>query len=350
MIQFDLKNRAIRKMRQMLRRREVRGSFVHLSGPRMTRLDDHEVALVILARDMEYFLPHHIQYHLDRGVSRIVYVDNGSSDGSIAAVQKYEQATVATCSANFRKDEGLMRYFANTLYLKGGWRLAIDPDELLDYPGSGSLSLPDLTRKMASRGYSALVAQMLEMVPEGPLSKAPQDDFQTAARTFRHYDLRNISRFPYHENSLVVEKWFLDQNVATNPEIEVLFGGLRNSVFDENCFLTKHPLFRMGPGVVPMPHPHVSIGLTCTDFSAVLKHYKFANDVLSRERKLLDEGRIAHSETVLRVAKLGAQEDMDFGPYTLEEDPTIEILIEKGFLKITPEAARDLGMERRSAG
>jgi hypothetical protein len=151
--------------RNKARHTYVRNSLSLVHGPTMTQLADDEVALVILGRNMGYFLDHHIRHHLASGVSHIVYIDNGSTDHSIEVVKQFPNVTIAHCAASFRDFQGLIRYFANTLYLKGGWRLAIDPDELLAYPGSDRIDLPELTRRMSARGHTSLVAQMLDVVP-----------------------------------------------------------------------------------------------------------------------------------------------------------------------------------------
>jgi len=317
--------------------KHVRESFKHVCGPSLTKLADDEVALVLLGRDVGYFLDYHIRYHLALGVSHIVYVDNGSSDASVEIASRFPNVTVAICSANFRIHQGRMRHYANTCFLSGGWRLAIDPDELFDYPQSDRIDLPELTRRMASRGHTALVGQMLDMVRSGSLVELPGDGFEQAIKQFNRYSLENITAEPYHGSSIPWH-WYLDQNEISSPDIEVLFGGVRRAAFGENCCLTKHPLFRMQKGVTPQPHPHVTTGVKCTDFSAVLKHYKFAGGILDRERKLLNENRISHREMRLRVEKLDSEPDLDLNQFAPCQDATVSKLLDQGFLKASDAA------------
>lgn len=313
----------------------VRSQMTLLHGPAMTQLAEDQIALVLVGRDVGYFLDHHIRHHLALGVSHIVYVDNGSTDDSIEIVKRFPNTTIATCSAQFRQHQKRIRYLANTAFLKGGWRLAIDPDELLDYPGSDRIDLRELTRRMSARGHSAMVAQMLDMVHDGPVSETAGLGFAEAERLLDRFSLRDIREKPYDSSFL---KEYLERNRTTNPEIRFLFGGLRHTVFGENCCLTKHALFRMDKGVVPHPHPHVTTGVTCTDFSALLRHYKFAGGILERERKLLSENRISHGEMKLRVGRIENEGDLNLGQYAECRDPTVGMLIEKGFLKATDQA------------
>lgn len=323
------------RMKRRAAERHVGNQVKLLHGPAMTRLKDDQVALIIVGRDVGYFLDHHIRHHLALGVSHVVYMDNGSSDNSIDIVRRFPNVTIASCSAEFRAHQGRIRHLANTRFLRGGWRLAIDPDELLDYPESERIGLPELTRRMSARGHNAMVAQMLDMVHDGPVSEAASMDFAQAARRLNRFSLKNISEKPYDSAFL---REFLDGNRVTNLDIRFLFGGLRRAAFGENCCLTKHALFRMDKGVVPHPHPHVTTGVTCTDFSALLKHYKFAGGILERERKLLAENRISHGEMKLRVAKIENETDINLGKYAECQGPTVAGLIEKGFLKASDEA------------
>lgn len=322
---------------------EVRRSIAHVAGPAMTRLGPHDVALVLLGRNVGYFLAENVARHRAMGVRHVVYLDNGSTDDSVKIMSGIENVTVATCGAQFRTHQNWIRFCANTMFLDGGWRLSIDPDEILDYPGSDHLSLPDLTRHLSARGFDAMVAHMLDMAPAGPLTEAPQATFAEAIGSFDHYSLENFSADDYHRPDSHLH-YFLSQNQISNPQIQVLYGGLRRSAFNEHCCLIKHPLFRMGPGIRPQPHPHVTTGVRCADFTAVLKHYKLAGGILERERKLLSENRISHPETALRVARLSEQPDLDFSDLTRQSRPSVEKLIGEGFLQITPAARSDLGL------
>lgn len=224
--------------------------------------------------------------------------------------------------------------------LEGGWRLAIDPDELLDYPNADRVPLPELARRMAERGHSALVAQMLDVAFDGPISVAGEMPYAEAAERFDRYNIGDLERFSYHGSGLNWG-WHLERNRITHPTIPVLYGGLRRAAFGEACCLTKHALFRMGDGVVPQPHPHVTTGVVCTDFSAVLRHYKLAGGVMAREQKLLAENRVAHDETRLRVSRLAQEGDLNLATYCDAQGPTVEHLIEQDFLQIT-DAAREM--------
>ncbi|WP_420383830.1 glycosyltransferase family 2 protein [Novosphingobium sp.] len=341
MASYDVLNKIVLRIKNRLENYinniYVKISMVHIYGPKMSYLKHDQVALIILGRDVSYFLDYHINYHIKLGVSNIVYIDNGSSDNSIEIAKSFRNITIAKCSANFRNHQSRIRYLANTRYLTGGWRLAIDPDELLDYPGVDRIDLPELTRRLGARGHTAMVAQMLEMVSGELVSETDGIAFAEVERKFDRFSLSAITKLPYHNSESEIS-WFLDQNKISNCDIHILFGGLRHAAFGENCCLTKHALFRMGKGVRPQAHPHVTTGVVCTDFSAVLRHYKFAGGMLARERKLLNEGRVDHAETKMRVDAMEDKGDINLGKYAECKDPTVEFLLRRGFLKASAEA------------
>lgn len=124
---FSPVQRVAQKLSNRIQRRltnqRIRNGVHLVHGPAMTKLAETEVALVLVGRDVAYFLDHHIAHHRKMGVSHIVYIDNGSTDGSIDIARRWPDITIATCDANFKDHEGQIRYLANTLFLDGVWRL-----------------------------------------------------------------------------------------------------------------------------------------------------------------------------------------------------------------------------------
>lgn len=324
-------------------RARVRASLQHVAGPKRFYLDDHEVALILVGRNVAPYLQRFHDHHRALGARYFVYLDNGSRDGSARIAAALPETIVVTSNVNFRDHEAVLRLFATTLFARGGWRLAVDADEMFDYPGSAALPLPELTRRLAARRHTAVVAQMLDMVPAGALPADLAASYDVALRACDSYSLDRISAVPYRADTL---DWgyYLRQNRLTSENVQILFGGIRKALFGEDCCLTKHPLFRMGPGVVPLPHPHVSTGLTVSDFTALIRHYKFSGDFLERERALLAEGRVAHNETAQRLAVFADQPAVDFSVPGMGRDPTPEGLLQAGFLVAAPEAHKMLGI------
>jgi hypothetical protein len=321
----------MRCYKQYNERRHVKNTLRHVSGPKKLHLKDNEIAVILLGRNVSYYLDDFIEHHRALGAEYLVYIDNGSSDDSLNRATKYSNTVVATCSANFRQHQDMMRYFSATLFVEGGWRLSLDADEMFDYLGANHMAMPDLTRYLATEGQNGLVAQMLEMVPPGTLPPVKNLDYRNSREVFQSYSLGNITKFDYHSEEIKFN-WLLSQNNIPDDSIKIMFGGLRRTLFGEDCCLTKHPLFRVESGVSPMLHPHVSTGLRCANFTSLIRHYKFAGDMLNREQNLLLQNRITHAETALRVTKLSKDKELSFLLPDSQFSPTPESLLEQEFL------------------
>jgi hypothetical protein len=184
---------------------------------------------------------------------------------------------------------------------------------------------------------------MLDLVPAGPLCEELDRSYRDAIEVCRAYSLADIEKVDYHQGGRHVA-YYLAQNTIASDAIKLHRGGLRRRLFGEDCLLTKHPLIRMAPGVVPLPHPHLSTGLACADFTALIRHYKFTGNFLERERGLLRQHRILHRETAQRVSTFERRPDLSFAVPGMQLDPTVEGLLEAGFLVASEPARAMLGI------
>ena len=320
----------------------------HISGPRKFQLGADEVCGVMLGRNISYYIADFMEHHRRIGMKYLVYLDNGSDDDSIERLRAYDDVIILSNKLNFRDYQPYMRYQAATLYAEGGWRLAIDSDEILQYPGDDRVDLPELARRLSARGQTGLVAQMLELVPDGPLSAFTGLSYSEARKAFRCYSIDNITAHSYHSESAPLHG-MLRRNSVSDTRLAFLYGGLRRTLFSEDCCLSKHVFFHPGPNVVPMLHPHVTMGVHCADFTALLKHYKFAGDFLMRERRRQAEKRLSHNEGDLRLAAFARNPDMSLSFPGIRRDPTLNDLLDSDFLIASAEARRMLGIGQHAS-
>ncbi|SDK93484.1 Glycosyl transferase family 2 [Aliiruegeria lutimaris] len=315
----------------------------HVSGPARFQLAPDEVCGLLLGRNIAYYIPGFMAHYRALGMKYLVYMDNGSDDDSVELMRGYERVIVLRNRSNFRDYQPYMRMHLGCAYAEGGWRLAVDADEILRYPGEGRIDLPALAGILSDRGHTGLLAQMLEMVPEGPLADVDDLGFDAVRERFRKYSLNDISALPYHSGDIPFHG-FLARNTLTDDRVKILFGGLRRSLFAEDCCLSKHVLYRPGPNVLPQPHPNVSTGLHMADFTLALQHYKFAGGFLAREQRRQTEKRLSHNETELRLAAFAKQPRMALSVPGMQGDPTPEDLLEAGFLTASDPARERLGL------
>ncbi len=120
---------------------------------------------------IEWFL----QHYRGLGVTRFVFIDNDSTDGTRAHLLAQPDATVYHTRASYKASRFGMDWitWAMLRHAQGAWCVVADADELLIYPHWQTRPLPALTEWLEHEGQSVLPALMLELYPKGPLDQAP---------------------------------------------------------------------------------------------------------------------------------------------------------------------------------
>jgi len=274
------KERAIAAARYLRDRHHVLSSVRHISGPASLSLSGDEVVAVCIGNNAAYYLPAFFDWHRRLGITRFLYIDNRSTDDSVDIACAQPDTIVVSCAASFRLYEKFLRSDVTRMHVKSGWCAMLDTDELLDYEHCESTPLPRFLAQENERGFTAVVAQMLDLFPSYDLREAEGKPYQDCIRDFTYFDLRSIDRHDY----FTVFGGILRDNTISNPATCFLFGGIRNTVFGEYCALTKHPLIRIERSKRPFIFPHYSNGVACSDRSILLRHYKFAGSVIERDQ------------------------------------------------------------------
>lgn len=316
-------------------------SVVHVAGPRQTKLGDDEIGAVIYGCDTAFYLREVLDHHFSIGIRCCTYLDNGSQDNSISIAASYPNVTVLRTRKKLLHTayENVLRRIAATRAMSGGWRLIIDADELFDYPHSDTCSLKDITQYLNANGMTGVVAQMLEMVPNGAVPKEAQNNFSAAIDCLDNYSITAARQMPYHEG--INQHFYLSLNSLSDDGVKMYSGGIRNELFGEHCALSKHPLIRPGQGVVMSVQPHISTGLHVADFTCLLRHYKFAGDFVARERDRASANH-AGGEARLRWRKLQGEKNFDFTVPEMFRFEDTNQLVDQRFLYIGPKAEKDL--------
>jgi len=315
------------------RRRRARfaRSVTHLHGPMALDAGPDDVIAIVLVRDGAYYLDAFLDHYRSMGVHHFAFIDNGSTDDTVARLRMEPGVVVDHSPLPLAEYEDLIRGYPAHTYAQDRWCLYVDMDEVFDFEGREAHGIRALTSYMRAQGHTALVAQMLEMFPKGSLADGALLPFDQALEAFSYFDISTVDRFAYHSDQIEFSA-LLEKNTVTNPDIPFCFGGVRGKVFSETCCLTKHPLVFNGPGVTPAPHPHLSMGVTCSDVTAVIKHYKFANNPLSRDAATLASGAVAHGEDAARVQVMGNHADLSLFSLDARRWNRVELLYRSGFL------------------
>ena len=318
------------RLRETARRRRFASAVEHVHGAGFV-VPQGEVLAIVLVRDGAYYLDAFLDYYRGLGIRYFAFIDNGSSDATIARIKQQEGCVIDRVTLPLAQYEDLMRGYPAAQYGKERWCLYVDMDEQFDFEGRESYGLPALIRYLEQHGDTALMAQMLEMFPRAPLAAIKDLTFAQALTAFVQYDISTVQSFDYHSEQIEFSG-LLQDNVLGTDALKFKFGGVRGKVFGEACCLTKHPLIFNGEGVRPAPHPHLSQHLQVSDFSAVIRHYKFAGNIAVRDAASAVSGDLAHGEGQARLEVLEAQINLTLHSEDAQVWAGIEPLYEAGFL------------------
>lgn len=272
----------------------------HVHGERCISFAKDELIVVCLTKNAESYIPSFINHYIGLGVKHIIILDNGSADDTIKIASMYAGVSVFSCSLPYKKYSLLMRQYLFWRFGKmNHWILCVDIDELFDYPCSDRLHLNELLNYLKARKFTTMVAYMLDMFSEQPVSslKPGVDDLKNE---YPYFDISSISKtdyltyYPYRGYSNQSKRKIKLNNILPNSEIKHYIGGIRAKIFNlPGVFLIKHPLIFMD-GKTELVHEHFVDHASVADTVAVLYHYKFISGISARIDNALKERQYSH--------------------------------------------------------
>src|SRR5215212_8165579 len=174
----------------------LRSSIEHLHGPEEVDYEPDELVVVCLVRDGRPYVKTFVEHYRSLGAKHLFFLDNNSTDGTVEALQNYNNVTVLQTMLPYKEYKHLMKqYLIGRFGKKDRWCLCVDIDELFDYPYSDVIGLGSLLGYLNGNSYTAVAAQMLEMFPEEPLSDSRKGNPDEPLKELhRFYDISNIKR------------------------------------------------------------------------------------------------------------------------------------------------------------
>jgi Glycosyl transferase family 2 len=306
----------------------LHGRIRHVQGPTEIAYGPHELLVITVVRNGALHIESFMQHYNALGVAHCVFLDNGSTDGTIDRLCAHRGVTVLQTDAPYSSFENTMKRYLAERFSRGRWNLCADIDELFDYPFSSELTLNDFLGYLNLRGFTAVVCQMLDLfseVPFGTLDSTPDDHLK---HKYAWYDISDVDRREYEWSTL------------SSTAIKMHWGGIRRAVFGTSNALTKAALVRMDGRVKPFVQWHHATGAVLADISCVLMHYPF---VSTFRDKVAD---------AVRTGRYGTTTTDEYRAYAraLTRDPTLSLkrasacrftsldpLIRDGFLVVSDE-------------
>jgi hypothetical protein len=298
----------------------------HVAGPKRIPYGEDEVLAICVVRNGALHVRSFVEHHLRLGVRHIVLLDNGSTDETVALASGLDHVTVLRTDAPYQRYENAMKRFLARRFSHGRWNLCVDIDERFDYPASDRLSLSGLVRYLRKHGYSALVAQMLDLFPDCTLSELERHRDGPVDEVHVYYDLTNIRKKTY--------RW----GVPSNPDIRMHWDGIRNTLFGSSGALTKAPLIFVDRTIDLFSGWHHSRRARVADVSGVLLHYPFAGDFHEKVRDAVRTGRygdVTTGEYERYWGTLTDSRDRGFRQPASRRWEDLDRLVDEGFLVVS---------------
>jgi glycosyltransferase involved in cell wall biosynthesis len=238
--------------------------------------------MICVLRNGETHLERYLEHHLALGVSHIVLLDNCSTDRTVEIARSFDLVSVFRTDLPYHRFENTMKRYLARRFSTRRWNLIVDVDERFDYPGSDRMPISGLIQYLRSHGYTALVAQMLDMFPDTSIGDLASASSESPESTHTCYDLSGIRRTEYVWGS------------TSNPLIQMHWDGIRHLMFGSELGLTKAPLVYVSPEVDLFTDWHHVRNSRVADISAVLMHYPFAGSFHSKVRDAVETRRYGH--------------------------------------------------------
>lgn len=203
--------------------------------------DPFAPVLVTVVRNEARQLPGLLDHYRRRGIQEFIFIDNGSTDHSVAWLESQPDTCVIEVDRPFSwqaKQAWIMRVIDMIDYHR--WFLVVDADERVVFPGDHHHTFSDLTADMTREGVWRIRGMLVDMYGPGPLLETPDVPPETAQRLY------DGEGYETHKT------W----------EMVSVKGGPRRRAFATDAFdidpeLTKYPLFRLAPGeLMANPHHH----------------------------------------------------------------------------------------------
>jgi hypothetical protein len=276
----------------------VESSTTHVAGARELDLAADQCVAVCLIRDGRWYVDGFVEHYLRLGVDHVVFLDNGSTDGTVDRLVGRDRVSVFRCDLPYRDHKLAMKRHLVRRFAGRGWGLCVDSDEHFDYPASSQISMRDFLAYLVDGERDAVRALMLDLYPRASLRASWE-----AGERWRDEHV-------YFETDTLKRRVFPADGM---PPIDIFWNGVRGRLGVPRLCLTKFPLIRPTGRVRFLEDDaHLVSHANEADVSGLLLHYKFAPCFPARVADALarKQYHASSSEYVYYDAALKADPDL----------------------------------------
>ncbi|MCC3356087.1 glycosyltransferase family 2 protein [Bacillus sp. REN16] len=234
--------------------------------------NNSKVILVCVVKNDLLKIEKLIEHHRKLGVKHFAILDNGSNDGTLEwlAVQKdVDLFSVEDKYTTNRREAWINRLIA--YYGLNRWYLIVDSDELLAYYNMENKEINAFIDYCEKNSINRVRAVMIDMYASDAFYKSNKDD--EFIENCRYFDL---DTYEY----------------IKRDSLDLITGGPRGRLFNQNPWLTKYPLCYFQEGDIQGKSHYLFpyIKNKNTNCITALLHYKFLPRDINKYRKIALEG------------------------------------------------------------
>lgn len=309
----------------------VRFNVTHIFGPAKIEVDPDELVVLCLVRNGELHLKSFIAHYTELGVKHVVFLDNNSTDATRTIASQYNNVTILHTKLAYKRYKLAMKEYLVKRFGKERWTLYVDIDELFDYPYSRAMPLQALLTYLNQNSYNAVVAHMLDMFSDKPLSTINSTIDDSLKDLYQYSDLSDITEMEYFYRN------------TASKDAKLYFGGIRRILFGpvsgrHGLPLTKHPLIFLDNKILPMfLNDHAVRNAHVADFSCVLFHYKFLGDFYQRTKRIAREENYYNNSSEYKgyLKILDQNPDLQIKQATSQKINSVNDLVDNQFLTVS---------------
>ncbi len=174
------------------------------------------IQVLCVVKNGNYYLESFLEHYRKLGVSRFIFLDNGSTDSTLGILERMSDVKVISNHLPYRTFWHHFKRYLFETFGKNHWNLVVDIDELVDFPGSEEYTLQHLLKYCDDHQFTSVMCQMLDLYPdEDLLAQDRSPDFIT---THVGYNIDNLKHLSAQEMTGTA-------NVISNYSIKYQLGG-----------------------------------------------------------------------------------------------------------------------------